>query len=991
MTFTFAPALVLLLFVPLAAYIGFPRYGYRRTRDLISLVLRLLILTLLVLAISGAQVVRSADKLAVVFLVDVSDSVDPATQEAEFEYVREAMDSMGVNDSAGIVLFGANAVVERQVNNVRELGDIQSAPITGNTDLAEAIRLGLALFPADAARRMVILSDGRPTVGDTEAAAALADAADVQIDYVLVSPERAPEVQVTDVDVPTTVNANQQFDLDLSIESEVETPAEVTVFASGEIIYQDDVDLSEGQNRYTLNLQAGDSGFRDFRVQVNPQGEDGFYQNNQLSAFSRVIGPARVLVLTTDPNEVVHIVPALEEAGLEVDVRAPNELPVGLVPLAQYDSILVANVPARFLSRSRMEAINAYVRDLGGGLLFVGGPESYGPGGYFQTPVEDALPVETRIRDQQRLPQLTIAYLIDTSGSMAMVGPSGVQNIELAKEAIIRSIEFLQPTDRAGAANFDTAGSWIADVQPVNDRRALQSLVATLRPGGGTDILAGMNLVAGELVQDPSDRKHIILLTDGGASPTGLVELAGDIYDEADVTTSVIAIGAGSANFLDDMANAGGGNFYLIDTVEQIPTIFTQETVLATRSYIQEEQFFPTITANSPIMEGISESPPLNGYVATSPKQTATTILRGGEYQDPLLSSWQYGLGRSVAFTSDATARWAADWVNWDGFSTFWSQAVQWTITESANNNVEMRVVTEGENARVIVDARGEDGDFLNGVDMQMSLVNPELDNEQVTLQQVAPGRYEASFMPDEEGSYILRLAGGDGETAVNETAGWVMSYSPEYDLRVAPAGAGILGDIAEITGGREVQENPTMVFEHTLRAQAASSPIWMQLMTAALLLLPLDIAVRRLVVTRRDLQRAWDAVFGVASTATQETSDRMSSLFTARERAREQIETGRSGARTVSQLRQNRAEGDTSGASDGDEQASKPAPVSISDEKTSFASLKQRQQQSRQSQQDAPRAKPEQKPGSADAPQDSSGNIGSRLLKRRKRDEGEA
>ena len=162
MTFTFAPALALLLLVPLVAYIGFPRFGYRRARDITSLALRLIILTLLILAISGAQVVRSADNLAVVFLVDVSDSIDAETQQAQFDYVEQAMQTMQTNDSAGIVLFGANAVVERQVNAVRELGNIQAAPVTNNTDFAEAVRLGLALFPADAAKRMVILSDGRP-------------------------------------------------------------------------------------------------------------------------------------------------------------------------------------------------------------------------------------------------------------------------------------------------------------------------------------------------------------------------------------------------------------------------------------------------------------------------------------------------------------------------------------------------------------------------------------------------------------------------------------------------------------------------------------------------------------------------------------------------------------------------------------------------------------------------------------------------------------
>jgi uncharacterized membrane protein len=943
MTFTFPLALLLLLLLPLTAYIGYPRQPYRRPRDLTSLILRLLILLLLIFAISGAQVVRSADKLAVVFLVDVSDSIDPDTQDAQFDYVRQAIENMNVNDSAGIVLFGGNAVVERQVSAVAELGNIQSAPVTSNTDLAEAIRLGLALFPTDAARRLVVLSDGRPTVGDTEAAAGLAAAADVQIDYLLFDPTRPPEVQVTDVNVPSAVSAGQAFDLSVAIDAEENTPAQVTVFDSGNIIFQEDIDLRAGENRYSLSLQAAQSGFKDFRVQVDPAEADGYYQNNQLSAFSRVVGPPRVLVMAAEAEEAVYLVTALQEAGLQVDVRAPSEIPIGIAPLADYDSIVMTNVPARLLSAARMDAIDRYVSDLGGGLVFIGGPDSYGPGGYFETPIEDALPVETRIRDQQRLPQLTIAYLIDTSGSMAAVGPSGVQNIELAKEAIIRSINFLQPTDNAGVASFDTNGSWIAQVQPVLDRRQLQSLVATLRPGGGTDILAGLNLVAGELLQNPAPLKHIILLTDGGAAPGGLLELTRDINNEADITTSVIAIGAGAAPFLDDMAELGGGNYYVIDNVSQIPTIFTQETVLATRSYIMEEPFFPVISAQSPIIRGITSSPPLNGYVATTPKQTASVVLRGGEFNDPVLAQWQYGLGRSVAFTSDATARWGADWVSWEDYSRFWSQAVQWSITETAVNNVETRVVMDGEQARIVVDARDPDGNFLNGLGLDLSLVDPALDTQRVTLQQVGPGRYEAPFTPGDEGAYLLRIAGGAGELAINQTSGWVMSYSPEYDLRARPAQGGVLGAASILTDGRalSLEGGPSAVFERSGVSNVALTPISLQLVLLALLLLPLDIAVRRLIITHRDWQRLWAWLTGAANTATTETQGRMASLLTARDRARQQMGTAESATptQTISDLRRRRETPTT------DETRQPPRPTTSAGQ-MGFGTLRQRQQQ---------------------------------------------
>ena len=908
MTFTAPLALLLLLFLPFVIYLGLPRVPFRRGRDLTSLFLRALLLLLLVLALAGTQMVRAADKLAVVFLVDASDSVGQAAQEAQLTYLQDALQSMAPDDQAAIVVFGANAVVERPMSSTREIAALRSTPLTSNTDLEEAIGLGLALFPSDAAKRMVILSDGQATVGDAEAAARRAAATGVEISYVRFQREPTPEVLVSDVRAPDSVGAGQQFDLSMTVEAEETTPATITVFGDGGIIHTEDVELRQGANHYTLPLTAGNTGFTDFQVQVTPLTGDGFYQNNQLSAFSRVVGPPRVLLVSSSDEEARYLAQAFAEVGLTVDQVRPSDLPIGIAALQDYESVILADVSATALSPQRMEDLNTYVRDLGGGLVVVGGPDAYGPGGYFQTPLEEALPVEMQIRDQQRLPQLTIAYVIDRSGSMSIVGPSGVANLELAKEAIIRSIDFLQPTDRAGVISFDTDGYWIAEVQPVQDRVALQNLVATLSSGGGTDILAGMRLAAEALADDPSTRKHIILLTDGGANPEGLVELSSQLNQESNVTTSVIAIGSGIARFLEQMAVAGGGNYHPVEIVETIPTIFTQETVLASRSYILEQEFVPALSASSPIMNDINSAPPLLGYVATTPKQTAQVILSGPEpYRDPILAAWQYGLGRSVAFTSDATARWAANWVAWDGYAQFWNQVVQWTITETASNNVEARVVMQGEQAHISVDARNEDGDFLNALALEARVVSPEGEATSITLQQVAPGRYEATFTPQSEGAYFVRLAGGDGTTAVNQTTGWVMSYSPEYNLS-APGGR-LLTDIAALTGGQSLADAPDEVFIHNLSSQVASSPIWPYLLLGTLVLLPFDIAVRRLLITRSDLERLRTALLGQQQ-GLHTSTERMSSLFGAKERAHKTITAeAQESASTAARLRASRAE----------------------------------------------------------------------------------
>ncbi len=889
MTFTTPLALVLLLFIPLILYWGWPRLAYRRARDISSLILRSLITLLLVLALAGAQIVQAADKLTVVFLLDVSDSMGQQAREDGLTYIRQSISGMRPDDQAGIVLFGGKALVERPVSTSREIGRIQSAPPSGNTNLEQAIRLALGMFPGDSAKRIVILSDGQPTIGNAQSAAELAAATGVEISYVPYIATDKPEVQVTSVNVPSAINAGQRFDLNLTINSEANTPARVTILQAGQIIQQENVDLRQGSNSYSLSLQGTGAGFKDFQVKVDPVSNDNFYQNNQLSAFSRVVGPPRILLVSQTAAEIQYLKPALEQAGLTVDTTTPEELPFTLVALAPYQSVILANVPATHLSPQRMTILQSYVRDLGGGLLVVGGPDAYGPGGYFKTPLEDALPLESQIKDQKRIPQLTIAYVIDRSGSMDAPSPSGVPNIELAKEAIIRSVDLLQPTDRAGVVSFDSVGYWIAHLQDVRDRLALERLVGSLRASGGTDILAGMTLISQEIGSDPSARKHIILLTDGGADPSGLVEISKKLNDESGVTTSVIAIGGAAPGFLQQMAIAGGGNFHSVITADEIPTIFTQETVLATRSYILENPFTPLLSSNSPIMDGITSAPSLLGYVATTAKQTAEVILRGPEpFKDPLLAAWQYGLGRSVAFTSDATARWGANWVSWSEFVRFWDQAVRWTITEGTTNNLESHVVMEGEQAHLIVDARDNDGAFLNGLNLQFSLVDPSGTPSLQSLQQVAPGRYEATFAPNAEGAYLLSIQGNsttDQNVKLTQTTGWVMSYSAEYDRSNRSDGAALLKSISDLTGGRSIADDSGAAFNHNLRATVAGTSISPLLLLIAMLLLPFDIAVRRLVVTRTDLMRLRQALFGRVQV--EATSERMSTLLDAKQRAR--------------------------------------------------------------------------------------------------------
>ena len=882
-------ALILLVVLPFVWAIGFPRHAFRRRRDSASLVLRTLIMALLVLSLAGLQTVQAVDRLAVIFLVDSSDSMGSGSEDEQLEFMREALEAKQPDDEWAALVFGDNAVPETDFSVAGEIEGFASVPQTTGTDIANAIQTALSMFPPDVSRRIVVMSDGQATDGDAIARAQRAAVAGVEISYVPIFREAAPDVRITAIDTPGRVAENQSFDISVGIQAEAPTPANLLIYSGGRLIHEEALDLQAGETRYSLTQAGEKSGFLDFTAQIVVPGEnDNFNQNNQLGAFSQVVGPARVLLASADPSETRYLLPALEQAGIIVDVVGPADVPVNMAGLANYKSVILANVPAAELGRGQMTLIDQFVSDIGGGLVMIGGPESYAPGGYYQTPLERTLPVEMQIKDQKRLPQLTIAYLIDRSGSMGQIGRSGVPNLELAKRAIVLSLELLQPSDRVAIGTFDTGGAWVVPFQRVNDAQALIAMANTIRSGGGTDILAGLRLVERDIVEEPSELKHLILLTDGGASSTGLVELSEYLYEVFNVTLSAIAIGRNPAAFLETMAEVGAGNYYRVADVEQIPLIFAQETVLASRSYIVENTFTPTVTGNSAIIDGIGAFPPLRGYVAATPKVAAQRILSGPEpYEDPVLAAWQYGLGRVVAWTADASARWANEWVDWDDFPRFWGQAVAWSINAGANKNLETRVVTGGDRARIVVDARDDEGGFLDGLVLNSAVLNPAGASLRLPMQQTAPGRYESSFVPQNEGAYFLTINGALQPDSVlanlTDLHGWVMSYSPEYIPR--PHDERLLAELAAITGGKNLSEAPEAVFAHDLGAEMAATDIWQRLILLALLLLPLDIAVRRLIITRSDLLRLRAWLMGAG--ADEARSQRMQALFQARGRSR--------------------------------------------------------------------------------------------------------
>jgi uncharacterized membrane protein len=879
MAFTRPLLLLLLVLLPYFAYLGWPVGRYGRGRAWAALVLRCLIGLLVVLSLAGTQSVHGGDELAVVFLVDVSDSVPEVERERAVAFVEGSLAAMRAGDRAAVVLFGADALVERPMMGGGELGEVTSIPHTQQTDLEGAIRLGMALFPSGAARRLVLLSDGRPTLGEAEQAVRSARSQGIQVDVVpLLSPlstdgQDGAEAWVSDLAMPNRVHQGEEFTLAITARATGDVAAALTVLAGERVVAQERVRLSPGDNTFAIPLVAGEPGFTPFRVYLTPAA-DVYPQNNALSTFTMVEGPPRVLVVAAseEDEERAYIRAALEAAGLVVEERTPGAMASDPAGLAGYGAVVLVDTPARAFSPRGLAALQSYVRDLGGGLVAVGGPHAYGVGGWYNTPLEETLPVEMTIHDPERFPPMSIVVVIDKSGSMG-AEEGGVQKIRLAGEAAARVAELITELDEITVIAFDDRPVDVIGPLPGSRRGEMIEQVVRLQAGGG-GIYVRESLQEALAYLADSDRavRHVILLADGSDAEhqEGVPGLVEEEIAAQNITLSTVAIGAGSdLRFLEQIATLGNGRYHFTDRAANLPVIFAEETQLAMRSYIVEEPFYPRQTALSPILTGIEAVPQLAGYVATTPKPTGRVILATHQ-DDPLLAAWQYGLGRAVAWTSDGTARWAQRWVSWEGFSRFWAQAVRWTIVEQIGTPVEVAVTLEGEEARIGVDVADESGGFVNGLEAQVSLVGPDGEAVQVDLAQTAPGRYEGVFVPEVEGAYVMRLAASPrgeeeggvpaGAEGVASTTGWVMGYSPEYAaLEGDPA---YLARLAELGDGG-VLEEPAAAVAHTLRGEGVRRDLWPHLLALAVLLLPFDVGVRRLALNRRDLRRVWDWVAG--------------------------------------------------------------------------------------------------------------------------------
>ena len=974
--------------------------GYRRLttveplRRWIALGLRTAVLVLLVVILAGLRAERRHTDLTVIAVVDRSPSTRvfgeassiaapedqsetgdsgggggaalpgvagsaPSLLRSVDRYLRAAGVQQRPDDRFGVVAYDQRPTVLSRPGPGQRFELTDAAAAREGTDTAAALEWAMASkADADTALRLVLVSDGNDTAGDTLAAARNAAAAGVPVDVLPLGYRVDQEVMVEGVYTPVEAREGQTVAVRVVLRATTPSRGTLQLRHDGDLLdlnadapgrgwpvtpedWSDarvlidpatdgpsptappgtlpagptpptQGDATDAAGRFLLVKQvdvpittAGANNFEAIYEPYRPAGPMGTPQNqgngdaatagpssletrtdtvainNRAESFTLVQGRGRVLLVDAVGGTPGRILPeALRSREINLDVIPPAAFPSDAAGLSRYDAVLFQNVPAETITGRQQTTLARYVNDLGGGFAMLGGPDSFGAGGWTNTVIDrNILPVHCEIPSQTVLPTGALVICIDRSGSMAApVGSSQRTQLELAGEAAILAMQTLYQDDLIGLIAFDSAPTWIVPLQPNTDPAGSAKLIRSMRAAGGTNLSTGLQL-AHDTLSDLrfADRsvKHCILLTDGHEQAYNYQSLMDD-FAQAGITLTTVGIGEGNnAMLLQDLAIRGNGQFYPVADPLDLPQIFIKEARLIRKNLVREGQFTPRrVNTGSPVLANLPDTPPLNGLVLTGARydRRVDMPLLGPE-GEPLFAHWQVGLGRAAAWTSDATNRWATPWLDWPGYADFWARTVRYLSRPARSQDAELTAALDGDLLNVRLDLTqapdpGNSNDKENNATspstVRGKLLRPDGSISDLTLQQTGPGVYVGAAPAAETGNYLVNLfysAADDSGSVVPQFAAAGTTRVPGQELRRFAPNLALLQQVAQITGGRMLDPaDPAAAnfFDRAHRYESVSSrPLRWVLLPWLLAMLLLDIANRRLAWDHRAIA-AW-------------------------------------------------------------------------------------------------------------------------------------
>ena len=660
--------------------------------------LRLTCLTLLTLILLQPQMRRLGPGLDLWVLVDRSASAADALAPRRSEIEGLLTRSKSAEDRIFFVDYAELA---------QRRGDADEIPPhkQQQTRTRLAIEFALSHLSPDRAARLLLLSDGYTTEPLQDIGERLARE-DVALDYRLLSQPGVTDYRVGRLEIPARAQVGEPFLLEIDVTGEPDGPVSLTIERDGASIGSTELQVRSGKatGRFTDRLTK--TGAHRYVARVSGEG-DVRPDNNHIERWLEIAGGPRILLLSSYADDPLGA--ALSALGFQVDtISDPATAHVGQLSGAK--AVLLNNLPASRLPAEFLAALDFYVRSQGGGLLMAGGKSSFASGGYFDSAIDDLLPVSMELRTEHRKLAVAMAIVLDRSGSMSAAVAGNLQKMDLANEGAARAIELLGPMDAVSVFAVDVQAHEIVPLTGLSaNRKALVDMVRRIASGGGgICVPTGLRAARSQLLKAPAGQRHILLFADANDATQELADWATlrEMTKEG-ITISVIALGGendSGAEFLRNVADVGKGRIFFNANPSELPALFAQETVAVARSAFIDSPVPVTPTAGwlelaAKPLDWLAE---VDGYNLSYLKPEATAAaFSGDEYQAPLVAYWQRGAGRVGAVSFPLGGEFSDRVRSWERYGDFVQTLARWLAGEQLPPGIGLRTRLQGTELQV--------------------------------------------------------------------------------------------------------------------------------------------------------------------------------------------------------------------------------------------------------------------------------------------------
>ncbi|MFN7997608.1 MAG: VWA domain-containing protein [Bryobacteraceae bacterium] len=798
-------------------------WEWRSSARRLALVLKAAALAAILLAFAQPRMTVYESRVGLAILADTSGSVTQQDLEAASATATTIEKGRGRNWTQVIPFARTPRSAAAQERNASswKLAYSGGASARG-TNLEAAVREGVATIPAGLIPRALLISDGNENLGAVTRAIWQAQQRGVPIDVIPMTGRPRPRLVLESVSMPAQVFSGERFPLDITLTSPVAGRADVEISAEGRSLGTSRVDLNPGANQFRAHASVNTAGAIELAgtVQGSGLGEAHF-----VSALT--LRRPRVLLVSKDPAEAeTHLNRTLSANQFDID-RSTSGLPD---KLSDYQLVVFNNWDMENIPEVRKTEIEDYVKQ-GGGLLWIAGERNV----YVEKKQEDALErsLPAKLAPPRSPEGTAVVLIIDKSSSMEG------KKMELARLAAIGVVENLRPVDQVGVLIFDNSFQWSVPLRHAEDRASIKRLISGITPDGGTQIAPALTEAYRKILPSRAVYKHIVLLTDGISEEGDSMTLAREAVPNH-VTISTVGLGQDvNRAFLEKVAQYSQGKSYFLNDPSGLEQIVLRDVKEHTGSTAVEKDIHPVVVNRAEILDGvgIEQAPALRGYVRFTARPTADLVLRA-DPEDPLLVRWQYGLGRSAVFASDAKNRWAANWVTWPGFDKLWANIFRDLLPHAQAS--EATAEYDRASNELVVDYRLGRNVPEPAALPDIYAFGPNGFQSPLKVTKMAGSHYRARLaIGDRQGLFRVRPL---AESRVFPEVGF---YRQEDEMLEYGSNEQLLHQVAAATGGRY---NPPLntVFSASGRSIPATMELWPGLLALAILLNVAELFVRK-------------------------------------------------------------------------------------------------------------------------------------------------